>query len=103
MKMTREHFVARYRHRWAAMILFMQASEVKEGPLARGARIYDMPAEVDALLGQMWDENKPETTPPAAVAHGKPAAPAAQLPVRTDDARTQNTARAASPGGPAAR
>lgn len=62
MTRTRDQFIDRYARHWAAMILFMQAGELKEGALARASRIYDMPAEVRDLLGRMWDENQPEAT-----------------------------------------
>lgn len=73
MTRTREQFIDRYKHRLAAMVLFMQTSERVDGPLARAARIFEMPGEIERLLGQMYDENAPA---PASGNGKTPAAPA---------------------------
>lgn len=72
MPLSRDEFVRKYRHKWGAMILFMQASEVKgEGTLARTARIFDMPQEVEQLLGLMYDDLFPQPKPSPSQANGQ--------------------------------
>lgn len=60
MQRSRQEFIDRYKYRLAALILFMQAEDVKgEGAVTRASRIYDMPATIEQLLGAMYDENVP--------------------------------------------
>jgi hypothetical protein len=54
--MTREAFVRKWRVHLAGLALFGVASEVKDGPLARAAKVLEIPAEAERLLGMMFDD-----------------------------------------------
>jgi hypothetical protein len=52
---TKEEFVKHWRAHLAGLALFGVASEQKDGALVRATKILDIPAEVEALLGRMYD------------------------------------------------
>lgn len=57
--MTKPEFIQKYRYSLGGLILFMQSDEVKaEGVLSRTQRIFDMPAQVEKILAQMYDDLK---------------------------------------------
>lgn len=69
--MTKPEFIKKYAYRLGGMVLFMQAGEVKaEGVLSRTQRVFEMPAEIETLLGAMFDDLKRLTPDPAA--NGQP-------------------------------
>jgi hypothetical protein len=51
--MTKEAFVRKWRNHLAGLALYGVASEHRDGPLARAAKVMDIPAEVERLLGLM--------------------------------------------------
>lgn len=53
---SREQFIERWKRHIAGMALFGVVSEVRDGPLARAAKVLDLPAEVERLLGLMYDD-----------------------------------------------
>lgn len=63
--MSREDFVKRWRNHIAGLALFGVASEAKDGPLARAAKILEIPAEVERILGMMHDSLAPKEEPAA--------------------------------------
>lgn len=73
LAMTREAFIARWRRNLAGLALFGVASDVKDSPLKRAAYALDIPAEVERLLGQLYDDLAPKELPAAAPhANGTP-------------------------------
>jgi hypothetical protein len=54
--MTRVEFLKKWRHHLAGLALYGSVSAQTEGPLARAARAYDIPAEVENLLLKMYDD-----------------------------------------------
>jgi hypothetical protein len=67
---TREEFVRRWRTHLAGLALYGVASEMKDGLLVRAGRVLEIPAEVERLLGLMYDGLLPqrkEATPPVTV------------------------------------
>ncbi len=64
--MNKDAFIARWKKHMAGLALYGVASETRDGPLARAAKVLDIPAEVESLLGKMYDDvaivsKKPET------------------------------------------
>lgn len=53
---TKQEFTNRWKHKLAGMALYGVASEVNDGPITRAGKIFDVPAEVERLLGMMYDE-----------------------------------------------
>ena len=53
---TQAEFVDRWKCHLAGMALFGVASEVKDGPLLRAAKVLDIPARAEQLLRQMYDD-----------------------------------------------
>lgn len=53
---SRAEFVERWKRTVAGMALFGLASEARDGLLARTAKILEIPDEVEALLGRMYDD-----------------------------------------------
>lgn len=71
--MTREEFVKKWEAAVSGMALCGLASELKDGPIARGSRALDIPDDVRKLLARLYDDAtrgmepaRPltETTPP---------------------------------------
>jgi len=54
--MTREAFIERWKRHLAGLALFGVASETRDSPLARAAKILDIPADVEKLLGRLYDD-----------------------------------------------
>lgn len=84
---SKHEFVARFKNHIAGLALFGTISEMKDGPMKRAERIFEIPAEVERLLGQMYDyllsaaekptngHSQPVAAPgPARAAPGKPGA-----------------------------
>jgi len=73
MRRTRDEFIALWRRHLAGMALYGTVSEMRDGPLVRTTKILDIPAEVENLLGRMFDSLKPEDAPlPVKVSNGQP-------------------------------
>lgn len=53
---SREQFIERWKKHLAGLALFGTASEKNDGPLVRASKIFDLPSEVTALLGMMYDD-----------------------------------------------
>ena len=70
--MTREQFIKKWNKYIAGLALYGTISERNDGPLTRAAKIMDIPAEVEALLGRLYDSARESDTPPKAAANGKP-------------------------------
>jgi hypothetical protein len=69
--MTRDQFVARWKNHLAGMALFGAVSELRDGPLARAAKVMDIPAAVESLLGKMFDDaTKDQPAPSGQHANG---------------------------------
>lgn len=68
--MTREQFQKKWRNHLAGLALFGVVSEVKDGTLARAARVLEIPAEVERLLGMMYTDLSPEEQPAATSRNG---------------------------------
>lgn len=64
--MTREDFVRHWRARLAGLALCGLVSELRDDPMKRGSRALEIPAEVDRLLGQLFDSATGEPKPTAA-------------------------------------
>lgn len=54
--MTKEEFVRRWKNHVAGMALFGMASERNDGPFVRAAKVFDIPKNVEDLLGKMYDD-----------------------------------------------
>lgn len=52
---TKDEFKKRFRFTLAGMAAYGIASEVKDGPLRRAEVMYEMPANVEALLDMIYD------------------------------------------------
>jgi hypothetical protein len=63
---SKEAFIKHWRYRLAGMALFGIASDNNDGPLARAAKFYDIPQEVEKLLAGMYDDVCKEEPKPAA-------------------------------------
>jgi hypothetical protein len=67
---SRDEFIRRWRTHLAGLALYGVASEMKDGLLVRAGRVLEIPAEVERLLGLMYDGVLPqrkEATPPVTV------------------------------------
>lgn len=53
---TRDDFVERWKRHIAGMALFGTVSELRDGPMVRAAKILEIPAQVEDLLGKMYDD-----------------------------------------------
>lgn len=59
--MTRDDFIRRWKCHVAGMALFGYVSDRKDDAQTRAMKIYDIPGEVERLLGKMYDDMaKPE-------------------------------------------
>lgn len=63
MKRTRAEFVARWKYHLTGFALYGHATGKIENILERATRVHDLPAEVEKMLGQLWDDLKPEDKP----------------------------------------
>jgi hypothetical protein len=86
--MTREQFIERWKRHVAGMALFGVVSELRDGPLTRAGKIMEIPAEVEKLLGQLYDSAQPQK----AETNGKPTTPT------TSRAATPQEGQANRPG-----
>ena len=83
MARTREEFIDRWRKHLAGLALYGTLSEIRDGPLARASKVLEIPAEVERLLGQMFDDLNPKPLAPVQ-------SPAAQpKPVQNGQAQPQ--------------
>lgn len=53
---TKQEFIERWKKHVAGMAMFGMASERNDGPLLRASKLFELPAEVEKLLGQMYDD-----------------------------------------------
>lgn len=53
---TRDEFVRRWRLHIAGLALYGRYSEERDGLATRTARVLEIPAEVEKLLGMLWDD-----------------------------------------------
>jgi len=58
--MTKDEFTRRWRHKLAGLALYGAVSDVKDGPMTRAAKVWDIPAEVERLLAMMFDDLTPK-------------------------------------------
>lgn len=70
--MTREQFISRWRHRIAGGFLYGYDAATRLGPREQAERVWTIPAEVERLLGQIFDDLQPK---PAQAPNGQPAQP----------------------------
>ena len=64
MSRTKEEFVKRWQYHVLGMVMFGVSSEKNDGPTVRASKVFELPAEVQKLLGQLYDDlqsPKPET------------------------------------------
>ncbi len=61
--MSRDDFVRKWRNHLAGLALFGVVSEQRDGPLVRAAKVMDIPAEVDRILGMMHRDLAGEEQP----------------------------------------
>ena len=74
--MTRTEFIARWKTHVAGLALFGHVSEIQDTPIKRAARVLEIPAEAEKLLGMMYDDLKPKETtnaPGSTQQNGQPA------------------------------
>lgn len=79
---SREEFIRIWRVHLAALGLFGTYDQAKAGLMTRASRILELPEEVDALLGRMYDDLKLQTQEKT---NGEPA--------RTNERTAQPTVR----------
>ena len=60
--MTRTEFIDRWKRHVAGLALFGHVSEIQDTPLKRAARVLEIPAEAEKLLGMMYNDLKPKET-----------------------------------------
>lgn len=53
---SRQEFQQKWKNYVAGMALFGTVSEIRDGPLVRATKVMDIPAEVERLLGLMYDD-----------------------------------------------
>lgn len=70
--MSKEEFVRRWRFHLAGLALFGAYSDQRDGILARAAKVWDVPAEVEKLLGLLWQDAQPKEIKPANGTNGVP-------------------------------
>lgn len=63
--MTRQAFIDYWKHRVAGMALYGSICEQTEGPMNRVNRAYQIPGEVERLLGSQYDSLFPQMSKPA--------------------------------------
>lgn len=63
MNYSKEDFIRRWRHKIAGLALYGTVSELRDGPMAKASRVYDIPTECEALLAKMWDDLAPKPKP----------------------------------------
>lgn len=56
MNRTREEFLKRWGKYLVGMAMYGTCSDRKDGPLVRAAKLMEIPAEVEDLLGKMYDD-----------------------------------------------
>jgi hypothetical protein len=60
--MTLEDFIRRWRTKLAGLALYGAVSDQRDGPLAKAARVYEIPNQVEALLAAMYRDLQPKPT-----------------------------------------
>ena len=53
--MTKTTFVNEWKHKLAGLALFGLASERNDGPMVRASKVFELPAQVESLLGAMYE------------------------------------------------
>lgn len=61
--MTKDEFKNRWRYRLAGIALYGAVSELKDGPLVRASKVYEIPAQVEQLLEAMYADLAPKAPP----------------------------------------
>lgn len=56
MNRTREEFLKKWSKYMAGIALYGTCSELRDSPLAKAGKALDIPAEVEDLLGKMYDD-----------------------------------------------
>lgn len=54
--MTREQFIKRWEREMAGWGMFGCVSELRDGPMARATKVFDIPDEARKLLGRLYDD-----------------------------------------------
>jgi hypothetical protein len=68
---SKDDFIARWRFRLAGLALYGACSERSDGPMRKIERVYEIPGEVERLLGLLWDDMlKGDEAKAAPVANG---------------------------------
>ena len=75
--MTKNEFIERWKRHVAGMALFGWASDRNDSNNERAQKLWDIPKQVEELLGKMFDDVQPKAAPaPATPAqNNKPATP----------------------------
>jgi hypothetical protein len=60
MNRSREDFVNRWKKHLAGLALYGAVSEARDGPMVRASKMFNIPAEVEKLLGQLYDDLAPK-------------------------------------------
>lgn len=67
---TKEEFISRWKCHLAGLALFGVASETKDGPMVRAAKVLEIPGQVERLLGQMYADLTAEESKPRLAVNG---------------------------------
>jgi len=109
MNRPKKAFIERWKRRLAGGFLFGTTATHQDGPLARAQHVFEITAEVEEFLGQLWDDDeaaKPSPAPgagPGAVGNSPPPAEGekrgeGQGQQRRDDTGNGNGNGTAQPG-----
>ncbi len=63
MNRPRKEFIDRWKRHLAGALLYGTTATHKEGPLARASAVFEITAEVEELLGKLWDDDEATKTP----------------------------------------
>lgn len=69
---SREEFVRRWRYHLAGLALTGAVSEAKDQPKDRVVKVYEIPGEVERLLGMLYDDLVPKPEPAKPPVNGLP-------------------------------
>ncbi len=64
MKRTRDEFVRLWRTHLAGLALYGAVGDRNDGPLSRAGKVFEIPSQVESLLGKMYDDLKPAAAEP---------------------------------------
>lgn len=53
--MSKQKFIDEWKHKLTGIAVFGAVSEMNDGPLVRAGKIFELPKEVEKLLGAMYD------------------------------------------------